>query len=282
MTRGSVFSVAGRVMLFAALAFLAMRILAVIIFMVGANLLLVSALSVFLGAAAANWVAMRIYEDGRLTQIGFDWNAAAVRNLLLGLAGGAGAAILVIGGPLAVRAAELQPVPGTQADWAAILFLIVVLLFGAVGEEMLFRGFGFQVLMASVGPLGAILPVGALFALAHLGNLSVSWLALLNTFSWGVLLGYAFWRSGDLWLPIGLHVSWNWALPLLGTNLSGFTMNVTGYSVHWNVPTLWSGGDYGPEGGILTSAILIALAVFLWKAPVIRQRPLLLGTREET
>ena len=106
-------------------------------------------------------------------------------------------------------------------------------------------------------------------------NLGITVLGLVNTSAWGVLLGYAFLRSGDLWLPIGLHMGWNWALPLFGVNLSGFTMRMTGYVLHWKIGALWSGGDYGPEGGLVTSAIVIALFVYLWKAPVRRQRPYL-------
>jgi hypothetical protein len=124
--------------------------------------------------------------------------------------------------------------------------------------------------------------VSVLFAFLHAGNPNVTLLGLVNTALWGVLLGYAFYRSGDLWLPIGLHVGWNWMLPLLGTNLSGFKMNVTGYAMHWNVAPLWSGGDYGPEGSLSTS--LVVLLLFLWlvvKAPVRRQRPFLLRERWE-
>ena len=146
---------------------------------------------------------------------------------------------------------------------------------------MLFRGYGFQVLLAALGPFATILPVSVLFALAHSANLNVSPLALCNTFLWGVLLGCAFVRSGDLWLPIGLHLGWNWALPMFGVNLSGFTMRVTGYAMHWKVGPIWSGGDYGPESGVLTSGVLVLLAIYLWKAPVLRQNAFLLRSRHE-
>jgi membrane protease YdiL (CAAX protease family) len=230
-----------------------------------------SVVSVFAAASAANAVCMRIYERGSLVQVGFAWNAAARRNLLLGLGGGVGSALMV-------GAAEWIPAPGSQAG---MLFVFVLLVFGAAGEEMLFHGYGFQVLLGALGPWATILPASVLFAWAHSSNLSVSPLALANTAGWGALLGYAFWRSGDLWLPIGLHAGWNWALPLMGVNLSGFTMNVTGYAVRWKIPAVWSGGDYGPEGGVVTTAMLALLFVALWKAPVRRQHPLLLKARWE-
>jgi membrane protease YdiL (CAAX protease family) len=239
-------------------------------------------LGTFAAGALANAVAMRIYEDRSLVEIGLGWSAASVRNLLLGLAGGMVAALIVVLGPILEGVAELAPVPGQRADWGAILLLLVLVVFGAMGEEMIFRGYGFQVLMGALGPFTTILPVSVLFAFLHAGNPNVTLLGLVNTALWGVLLGYAFYRSGDLWLPIGLHVGWNWMLPLLGTNLSGFKMNVTGYAMHWNVAPLWSGGDYGPEGSLSTS--LVVLLLFLWlvvKAPVRRQRPFLLRERWE-
>ncbi|MCC7173656.1 MAG: CPBP family intramembrane metalloprotease [Bryobacterales bacterium] len=241
------------------------------------SFLLEAALGGFLAATAANALAMRFFERAHLTGIGLGWNRASVRNLLLGLAGGAGAAALVLGGPLVCGLARLQPAPGADPHLRSFLFVLVVLLFGAIGEEMLFRGYAFQSLVAGVGPAATILPMGVLFGLMHAANLGITTIGIVNTSLWGILLGYAFVRSGDLWLPIGLHLGWNWMLPAFGVNLSGFTMDVTGYAIHWKIGPLWSGGAYGPEGGLLTSGVVVVLAVYLWKAPVRTQAAYLLG-----
>ena len=45
-------------------------------------------------------------------------------------------------------------------------------------------------------------------------------------------------------------------------------MGVTGYELQWKAGELWSGGEYGPEASIQTSVVLLALFVFLWKAPI--------------
>ena len=185
--------------------------------------------------------------------------------------GGIGAALAVVVVPLVLRVADLEPVPNERLHWPSLLFVSILLLFGAVGEEMLFRGYGFQVLVKGMGPFATILPVAVLFGLAHSQNLNFGPLALFNTILWGVVLGYAYLRSGDLWLPIGLHFGWNWALPLLGANLSGFTMDVTGYAMHWKIGGLLSGGAYGPEGGLLTTAVAIGLFFYVGKAPIQHQ-----------
>jgi membrane protease YdiL (CAAX protease family) len=241
------------------------------------RIFLVSAMATFAAAAVANALAMRIWENGNLLDVGFAWNAAAVRNLLLGLAGGIVAALVVVFGPVLEGMAEMAKTQ-QPLEWANVAFVLVVLLFGAIGEEMLFHGYGFQVLMGVLGPFATILPVSLLFAIAHGGNLNVTTLALVNTGLWGLVFGFAFWRSGDLWLPIGLHMGWNWVLPLVGANLSGFTMNVTGYALRWRPGyERWSGGAYGPEASPLNTIVLVLL--FLWlvlKAPVRRQTPYLL------
>ena len=248
----------------------------VIAFILGPGAILItSALGTFAAAAVANALPIRIYERGRLNDIGLGWTADSRRNLVLGMLGGIGAALCVIVLPILTRSAELEPDPAARSHWSSLLFVTVILLFGAIGEEMLFHGYAFQVLGNAIGPFATILPVSVLFGAAHMNNRNVTSLGVVNTVLWGVLLGYAFFRSGDLWLPIGLHFGWNWTLPLLGTNVSGFTMSVTGYGLHWKVGELWSGGAYGPEGGLLTTGVVLAVFYYLLRAPVRTQESFL-------
>lgn len=250
----------------------------IIMAFIGAPVFVISTLGTFAAAAVANAIVLRIYERGNLAGIGLGWTAASRRNLSLGVLGGIGAALIVIVIPLVLRVADVERVPSEQFHWPSLLFVSILLLFGAVGEEMLFRGYAFQVLVKGIGPFATVLPMAVLFGLAHSQNLNFGPLALTNTILWGIVLGYSFLRSGDLWLPIGLHFGWNWTLPLLGVNLSGFTMNVTGYTVHWRIVgkigERFSGGAYGPEGGLLTTAVAIGLFFYLGKAPIQHQETL--------
>src|SRR5690242_13161999 len=131
--------------------------------------------------------------------------------------------------------ASFVPAPASTTHlWAAALLMVIALLFGAMGEEMMFNGYAFQLLTKSYGAFAIILQVGFLFGVAHLRNQSSTLAAIFNTFAWGILLGYACWRAKGLWLPIGMHFGWNVALTLFGANLSGFTIGVTGYALHWS------------------------------------------------
>ena len=114
----------------------------------------------------------------------------------------------------------------------------------------------------------AVIPVGVLFGIVHAANPNANPLGIVNTMIWGVLLGCAFLRGHDLWLPIGMHFGWNAVLPLFGVNLSGLTIEVTRYFYKWDLPPLWSGGDYGPEGGLLTTILASILFYALYRAPM--------------
>src|SRR5215472_12926671 len=165
-----------------------------------------SALGVFISAVAANVLTLRIYEGRKLADIGFHWNPTSAHNLAWGLIGGVVSALAVLSAPLAFRAASLQP-GGTEAHW---------------------RIFVWVVLLRSIGPFATVLPVGALFGALHTFNPHSSLVSVLNTAGFGILFGYAFLRSRDLWLPFGLHYGWNLTLPLFGASVSGIKMGVLG------------------------------------------------------
>jgi len=272
------FGVLLRVAMFLVLGYITLRLLAVFLYPVF-GLLIASVGGAFAGASIANTLAIRIYERARLADIGLHWNAASGRNLLLGFGGGVGAVGIVVIPSLLFGAAYFETTGEQTAGPASFLFLALVLLFGAVGEEMLFRGYGFQVLVPVYGEAATILPMAVLFASVHAGNPDVTNLALFNTFAWGVLLGWALLRSRDLWFPIGIHYGWNLALPLLGVNVSGFTMKLTNYTLRWRPGEVWSGGEYGLEGGLLCTLVLVVVIALLHKAPVRVQRLLLVEGR---
>lgn len=223
-----------------------------------------------ISALFANWLALRIYEHRGLSAVGLMINRAAASNLAIGIVGGLAAASVVLAPPLLVGAAHFSPV--AEPPTAGTLpFVTLVLAAGSAAEEILFRGYGLQILIAAAGPFAAIVPVGTLFGLLHSGNPNAVWLGIVNTAGFGILFGYAYYRTRDLWLPIGLHFGWNFTLPLFGVNVSGLRMDVTGHQMVWTAGVWWSGGEYGPEASVLTSVVLVLLFVAITKAPLRRQ-----------
>jgi membrane protease YdiL (CAAX protease family) len=273
MARADTYGIAVRVGLFAFLELLGLYAFGSVL-APWAGVVATATVGTFLAAFITNAFTVRIFERLSIGDLGLNWNQSSIRNLLWGLGGGAIAALAVIGPPLLIGIAKLVPAPEQPANLRSLIFVSTLLALGAVGEELLFRGYGFQLLLKHTGPAATILPVSVLFAAAH--TLATP-IGLANTFLWGVILGFAVLRSGDLWLAIGLHCGWNWSLPLFGANLSGMRMSVTGYELQWSAGPLWSGGEYGPEAGLPTTAIVILLGYALWRAPVATQRLKLVG-----
>jgi membrane protease YdiL (CAAX protease family) len=221
-----------------------------------------------LGGLLANLLTMRIFDRRPLTDIGLEPGPVSTRNFFTGLVFGGGTAALMLTVPILAGAGHLVPKLHSDFQWSSLAFYLFLILLAAGGEEMIFRGYAFQILIEKIGPYATILPVGVVFGLLHASNPNATALAIFNTILWGVILGYAFIRSGDLWLPIGLHFGWNAVLPLFGVNLSGFTIDLTRYQYQWDVLPLWSGGDYGPEGGLLTTIFAAGVFYALIRVPI--------------
>ncbi len=219
---------------------------------------------------AANLLTLAVFDRRPFADIGLHLSAASGRHFLFGIALGGGAAALLLLTPLAGGEAHMALRPHSEFTWLGLIFYIITIFFAATGEEMIFRGYAFQCLVEKLGPFAAVLPVGVIFGWVHTSNPNANQLGILNTMIWGVLLGCAFLRSRDLWLPIGMHFGWNTVLPLFGVNLSGLTIEVTRYFYKWDLPPLWSGGAYGPEGGLLTTIFAAILFALLYR---VRVRP---------
>jgi membrane protease YdiL (CAAX protease family) len=260
-----------RVAFFVAVVAVSLRLLTVSLYtLFGA--LVAATLSLSGTGLLANLLTMRIFDRRPFVDIGLHGGPASGRNLLIGIVFGAGAAALMLAAPLIAGTGHLIARNTPSADLPEKIWFLGAVALGAAGEEFIFRGYAFQLLIQKIGPFATILPVSVIFGLAHASNPNASALGVFNTTLWGILLGYAFLRSRDLWLPIGIHFGWNAVLPMFGVNLSGLTIDVTRYFYKWDLLPLWSGGAYGPEGGLLTTIFVIALFFALMRAPVFPQR----------
>ncbi len=259
-----------RVAFFVAAVFIGLRLFTPLLFAVFGTVV-AATIGLLCTGLFANVLTMRIFDRRPLVDIGLAGRRGTARNFLLGVIFGGGAAALMLSAPLLAGTGHLVLRGNSTFAWPSLLFYLAALLFGSTGEEMMFHGYAFQLLIDKIGPYATVLPVGVIFGLAHSSNPNVTQLAVFNTILWGILLGFAFLRSRDLWLPIGLHYGWNAVLPLFGVNLSGLTIEVTRYFYRWDLTSLWSGGDYGPEGGLLTTIFAIALFFALARAPIVPQ-----------
>ncbi len=145
-------------------------------------------------------------------------------------------------------------------------WMIAVLVPAAAAEEVIFRGYVLRTLENWRGWTLGFVVSSVLFGLAHSLNPNVSALPLINIVLAGAALALAYRVSGGrLWLPIAYHFMWNYAQgPLLGFPVSGLGDFQAGLTATTTGPALWTGGAFGPEGGLAATAILLATCAGLW------------------
>lgn len=84
--------------------------------------------------------------------------------------------------------------------------LILTVLVYPVAEELFFRGVMFAALLRRWGIGAAALVPSVLWALLHV---QYEWWVVTSLAVSGVLLAMIRWKSGSLYLPLGLHMTWN-------------------------------------------------------------------------
>jgi uncharacterized protein len=136
----------------------------------------------------------------------------------------------------------------------------------AISEELLFRGILFRIIEERTGTWLALLLTGVTFGGMHLLNKDATlWGATAIAIEAGFMLAACYIATRTLWVPIGLHFGWNFALG----GVSGLVVSGNGETkglldVAISGPALYTGGDFGPEGGIATiGAGLLLTVIFM-------------------
>ncbi len=198
----------------------------------------------------------RLLDFGLRPQQG--WKSQTLLGLLLGpIVFGA---ILLIELAYGWASASAGQISLWQMISALVMFICV-----AYGEEIFSRGFVLQTIEKSFGPWAGAIVSSIIFAFLHGLNPNISWIAILNLFLAGMLFAYAYLATRQLWLPVALHLSWNFAQgPLFGFPVSG--MSAPGlFSVNVNGPALFTGAAFGPEAGILgILGMLVCFFAITW------------------
>jgi uncharacterized protein len=150
-----------------------------------------------------------------------------------------------------------------------MLGLLGFMAAAAVTEELLFRGVLFRIVEERTGTWIALALTGAVFGLAHLPNPdATAWGAIAIAIEAGFMLAAAYAATRTLWVPIGLHFGWNFALGgLFSAEVSGSDTAKGLLDSTLSGPDLITGGAFGPEGsGYAVAAGTLLTVVFLWLA----------------
>ena len=147
----------------------------------------------------------------------------------------------------------------------SLISSFILFIFVGINEELFARGYCMTVLKQTGNKWIVIIFSSIIFSLMHSFNPDMTFLSYFNLFLFGLFTAYMFIKSGNLWLSIGYHITWNY----FEGNIFGFKVSGQGtnsiYIVHNSVNNFINGGSFGPEGGITVTFILLLGFAFMWK-----------------
>lgn len=216
----------------------------------------------FLAITVSIFMARRFLDRRSFASLGFKLKWRALVDILAGIA----ITFVMMGGIYIVMwssgwvkfegfAWQTQSV-----DAVVVNTLLIFLAFVLVGwnEELLSRGYHMQNLADGINMTWGVILSSAVFGILHLANPNATWISAAGIFLAGLFLAFAYLRTKQLWLSIGLHIGWNFFEgPFFGFPVSGMNFfQLTRITV--SGPELWTGGAFGPEAGLV---VLPALAL---------------------
>lgn len=226
------------------------------------------------------WLAGRWLDRRRFTDFGLKINRQWWLDFSFGLGLGAGlmAGIFLI--ELALGWITIEGFFFTGNPESAFLpsLLPPLLLFLAVGfyEELFSRGYQLTNLAEGLsgkllgqkgGILLAALLSSAVFGVLHASNPNASFFSTFNIAVAGIFLAAGYLLTGQLAIPIGLHITWNFFQGnVFGFPVSGAHFSSTSFiAIQQGGPRLWTGGAFGPEAGLLgLGAMLLGILLTLF------------------
>lgn len=144
------------------------------------------------------------------------------------------------------------------------LTMFIVFIFVGWNEELLSRGYHLQTIASGTNMFWGVFISSSIFGVLHLGNPHATWVSALGILFAGLFLAYGYLATGQLWLPIGLHIGWNFfegvvfGFPVSGLDVYRLTrITVTG-------PEVWTGAEFGPEAGLILLPGLLLGVVLIY------------------
>ncbi|WP_304517388.1 CPBP family intramembrane glutamic endopeptidase [Cecembia rubra] len=201
------------------------------------------------------WIFMKYVDKESFVKLGFQvkgrWNDFVLGFLVGMVIMMMGFLILILSKDIAFEKIHMDE------QEMAILFALFILV--SVGEEVLIRGYVLKNFMLSFNKYFALIVSSLLFSIMHGFNPHFDFIAFVNLFLAGLVLGISYIYSKNLWFPIGMHLSWNFFQSILGFNVSGMDK----YSllvISMDEPNRINGGLFGLEGSyFVTFASIISI-----------------------
>ena len=169
----------------------------------------------------------------------------------------------------------LTPGVSTVPFLSAIALTLLQFIAVGIQEELLSRGYQTKNLAEGLGGLVgkrwaiiiAALLSSALFGYLHAANPNTTAISTFNIFLAGMFLALGFLLTGELAIPMGIHISWNFFQGnVFGFPVSGLDSDLSFVGIEQGGIPLITGGVFGPEAGLIgVGAMLLgAILIVLW------------------
>lgn len=237
--------------------------------LLGAFLHLIQCISLIL------WVILfwKLWDKGKVREIGFTNIKSSWKDLSVGLLIGAVSFSVVAFILLATKSVAMVNSFGMPKFSKALIVELVIFIFVGINEELFCRGYCMTVLKQTKKAWAPIIISAIIFSAMHSGNGGISLLAYINLFLFGIFMGYLFMKTKNIWMCIGYHITWNYFQgDIFGFLVSGTTTDSI-YSIKVLSPNIINGGSFGPEGGLIVTALLVISILLVYKFIPNRESP---------
>ena len=210
-----------------------------------------------------------VVDKTKFSSLGLAFNQTALKDFAFGLLISLLMIFLFFALQLSLGLIEFSRITLGAEDGISLIDLIVTFL--AIGlfvgwfEEILYRGILYQNMEEGLGLQVAVALSCLVYWLTYmLNNGDATWTGGLVIVALGGMRLLGFLRTRQLWLSMGLHAGWNFAMSAFGYKISDAPAR--GAIEHIALePNYLSGGAFGPETSLLVlPIILFAMAAILW------------------
>ncbi len=224
------------------------------------NVSLAGAFKNALVLTAVLWASVRVLEGKGLSAVGMGPRGAPLR-FAQGYFLGAALLSAVTAGLWLAGSYRVVGF-GTGATARALAGAALSCVFIGVFDEVLARGLMFRLTEEAQGSWAALALSAFLFGFGHAYNPGATRLSSVAiALEAGVLLGAAYVATRSLWVPIGLHAAWNFFEgPVYGARVSGMSLPSL-LQADFPGPAWLTGGDFGPEAGVVAVGLGTALGI---------------------
>jgi membrane protease YdiL (CAAX protease family) len=202
------------------------------------------------------WV--KFFERREIKTLGFK-SGAPIKSYISGMFIGFLAICLIT---ISLFLLKLVTFIGGSQGFSFLSFIPIVVswMIQSAAEEIAIRGWLIPKLGYRKTPFTAILITSVVFGILHLFTTGVTLLSFSNLILSGAFFAIIAIYCNGIWTVMGLHFMWNLTLGnIFGFPVSGFSNYGESCVLLKNTSaSFFNGGDFGPEGGFITTLVLIA------------------------